>query len=473
MRPRSLFGRMVLVLIAGLVLAQALGFLFHRWDRERMFLRTHAAQTAQRISDVVSLLDTLEPTAREKVIAILNTRRWSAALSDSPPALAHPDDARLAEFERAAQPLLAAREHQIGVLAETYVVSAALAGGKWVTLGYRRDAGIVPDVLISTWLAAAIVIALITLIAARWVTRPLTTLANAAEALGRDIDRPPLEERGPSEVTRAARAFNDMQTRLQRFIADRARIFAAMSHDLKTPITRLRLRAEMLDSDALKAKFVSDLTEMEAMVNSSLAYLRGMQDHEVPQPIDVAALLGSLQADAQETGARVEVEGAAIAPYKGKPQALKRALSNLIENALRYGNDAKVLVEDNNAVLTIRVRDSGPGIPESELERVFEPFYRLEESRNRESGGNGLGLSIARNIARLHGGEIALINMRGGGLEAVLALPREAAARAASDEGASGTSGVHWERGSIPSSRSRLGKEEWSESEQQPGERHA
>jgi signal transduction histidine kinase len=423
--PRSLFGRLVLVFVAGLVLAQALGFFIHQWDRERMFLRTHASQNAQRISDIVSLLDTLEPAGRQKVIVILNTRRWSAELTAAPPALSRPeDDTRFAELERAAKPLLGSREHRMGVLGGTYVVSAALSGGGWITLGYRRDAGVVPDVLVWSWLAIAVVIVIVTLFAARWVTRPLTTLANAAEALGRDIERPPLAESGPSEVTRAARAFNTMQARLRRLIEDRARIFTAMSHDLKTPITRLRLRAELLESDALRAKFIADLAEMEAMVNSSLAFMRGVQDREASQPIDVRALLESLQADAQETGKHVLIEGSATAPYYGKPQALKRAVSNLIENAVQYGGSAKAVVEDTNETLTIRVVDSGPGIPESELERVFQPFHRLEESRNRASGGTGLGLSIARNIAQLHGGDIALRNRPEGGLEAVLTLPR-------------------------------------------------
>ena len=425
MRPRSLFGRLVLVLVAGLVLAQAIGFLIHRWDRERMFFRTHASQTAQRISDVISLLDTLEPAARRKVIAILNTRRWSAELSDTAPALREPSqDAGLTEFVRATKPLLGSREHRVGVLGETYVVSAPLSGGEWITLGYRRDAGMVPDVLIWSWLAVAIIVVVITLFAARWVTRPLSTLANAAEALGRNIDRPPLNERGPSEVARAARAFNDMQSRLRRLIDDRARIFTAMSHDLKTPITRLRLRAELLESDALKGKFTADLAEMEAMVNSSLTFMRGMQDHEISQPIDVRALLESLQADAQETGKHVVIEGEALCPYEGKPQALKRALSNLIENAVRYGGGAKVIIDDGKLRLQVRVLDTGPGIPESELKRVFEPFHRVEDSRNRASGGTGLGLSIARNIAQLHGGDIALRNLPEGGLEATLTLPR-------------------------------------------------
>jgi signal transduction histidine kinase len=410
-------------------LAQALGFAIHRWDRERMFFKSYAAQSAQRISDIISLLDQLPPSGRDKVITILNTRRWSANLSAVPEPLTEaPQDQGLAEFERAVKPLLGSRNHKVGVQQGTYVVEAELAGSGWVTLGYRRDAGRVPDVLLWTWIAIAIVIVAVTLIAARWVTRPLSVLAKAAEALGRDIDRPPLAESGPSEVRRAARAFNTMQTRLKRFIEDRARTFTAMSHDLKTPITRLRLRAEMLDSPALKAKFTADLEQMQSMVDSTLAFMHGMQDAEASKPVDIAALLESLQADAQEIGQPVLIEGNAVGPYNGRPLALKRALSNLIENALRYGKNAKVIIADDEEHLQIRVRDSGPGIPKAELDRVFEPFYRLEASRSRVSGGTGLGLSIARNIARLHGGDIVLRNLNEGGLEAVLNLPRGAVA---------------------------------------------
>ncbi|MGH8728508.1 MAG: ATP-binding protein [Burkholderiales bacterium] len=424
MRPRSLFGRMVLILVLGLVLAQALGFVIHRFDRERMFLKSNAAQTAQRISDIVSLLDQLSPASREKVIAILNTRRWSANLSNAPLSLSTlPQDSGLAEFERAVKPLLSSRQHSVGAQQGTYSVAAQLAGGGWVTLGYRRDAIIVPDVLLWTWLALAIVIVIVTLIAARSVTRPLSVLANAAEALGRDIERPSLSENGPSEVKRAAHAFNTMQTRIRRFITDRARTFTAMSHDLKTPITRMRLRAEMLESPALKAKFIADLDEMQSMVDSSLAFMRGIED-EASNRVDVGALLESLKYDHEEIGHSVIIEGGAMAPYCGKPLALKRLLNNLISNAVQYGGIATVVVADDSQELQIRVCDCGPGIPEADLEQVFEPFYRLETSRNRGSGGTGLGLSIARNIARLHGGDIVLANLRDGGLEATLTLPR-------------------------------------------------
>jgi signal transduction histidine kinase len=197
-----------------------------------------------------------------------------------------------------------------------------------------------------------------------------------------------------------------------------------MSHDLKTPVNRLRLRAELLDDTELKKKISQDLEEMESMIHGTLEFMRGGQSAEKPRPVDVNALLESLQADAQDTGAKVAIEGAAAAPYVGRPQALKRCLGNLLDNAVKYGNSATMLVDDAPDSLMIRVRDRGPGIPEPELERVFEPFYRLEGSRSRDTGGTGLGLSIARQIAQLHGGTLKLQNIKEGGLEAVLTLPR-------------------------------------------------
>ncbi|MFN7087738.1 MAG: ATP-binding protein, partial [Burkholderiales bacterium] len=277
--------------------------------------------------------------------------------------------------------------------------------------------------LLSLSVLLVAVIAL-TLIAVRWVTRPLKTLAAAAEKLGADINRPPLAEQGPLEVSRAARAFNTMQQRLASFINDRTRVLAAMSHDLKTPITRLRLRAELLDDEQLRAKFIRDLEEMETMVSATLDFMRGLENREPAQPVDVMALLESLQEDARELGGRIDIEGGMPKPYQAYPQALKRCLNNLIGNAVQYGKVAKISVTDAADRLQICIRDQGPGIPENELERVFEPFYRLEASRSRDTGGTGLGLGIARNIARAHGGDIVLRNLPQGGLEAVLTLPR-------------------------------------------------
>jgi signal transduction histidine kinase len=264
----------------------------------------------------------------------------------------------------------------------------------------------------------------VSLVAVRWATRPLNALADAADELGGNIHRPPMEEKGPAEVVRAARAFNTMQARLAGYISERTRVLAAMSHDLKTPITRLRLRAELLEDPQVRTRFTKDLDEMESMVGATLDFLRGQESGEAVQPVDIGALLESLQADMAEMGSTVGVEGAARSPYPGRPQALKRCLANLLENAVKYGKSAIVTVDDDGVRLEVRIRDEGPGIPPAELEKVFEPFYRVEGSRSRETGGTGLGLAIAKNVAEAHGGSLVLRNRQAGGLEAVLILPR-------------------------------------------------
>ena len=202
-------------------------------------------------------------------------------------------------------------------------------------------------------------------------------------------------------------------------------MLAAMSHDLKTPITRLRLRAELLKDGELKNKIAQDLEEMESLVHATLDFMRGVEGAEKAQPLEVMALLESLQADAEEVGGQVAIKGSTTSPYVGRPQALKRCLGNLIDNALKYGKATTIFVEDNKQALVIRIQDQGPGIPEGEIERVFEPFYRIERSRGRDTGGTGLGLSITRKIAQLHGGTLTLHNLQEGGLEAVLTLPRQ------------------------------------------------
>jgi signal transduction histidine kinase len=174
----------------------------------------------------------------------------------------------------------------------------------------------------------------------------------------------------------------------------------------------------------MRSKFGKDLEEMESMVGHTLDFMRGLESDEPVQPTDVDALVRSLQADIQETGGAVEVEGAARKPYPARPQALKRCLANVLDNAVKHAKAARVSIEDSEGQLVLRVLDEGPGLPESALERVFEPFYRLEESRNRDTGGTGLGLSIARSIAVSHGGTLKLRNRPEGGLEATIALPR-------------------------------------------------
>lgn len=258
----------------------------------------------------------------------------------------------------------------------------------------------------------------------RTITRPLADLASAADAVGRGRAVQPLQERGARELKRATRAFNAMQERLNRYLDSRTRVLAAMSHDLRTPITRLRLRVESIEDEALRARCVEDLDEMTRMVNGALSLFRGLNDEEAAEAIDINALLEELQRRYGEVNSTVTIEGRASAPFSSKPLALKRCLGNLVDNALQYGGSATIAVADSDDELTVRVLDQGPGIPEAEIDRVFEPFYRLENSRNRATGGTGLGLSIARDVAQAHSGSLTLANRSGGGLEAKLSLPR-------------------------------------------------
>jgi signal transduction histidine kinase len=258
----------------------------------------------------------------------------------------------------------------------------------------------------------------------RGITRPLSRLAVAADAMGRDVRHPPLPEEGVREIREATRAFNTMQDRLLRYFDSRTRVLAAMSHDLRTPLTRFRLRVESVDDAQLRARFASDLDEMEGLVRGALALFKGLDNDEQIESTDVNALLGTLVAEYREVGSALGHEGEAYESINAKPLALKRCLTNLVDNALKFGRRAEIRVADGR-VLLISVLDDGPGIPEEFLETVFEPFYRLESSRSRDTGGTGLGLSIARDIAQAHGGLLTLRNRPEGGLIAELRLPRK------------------------------------------------
>lgn len=264
--------------------------------------------------------------------------------------------------------------------------------------------------------------------AARRATRPLRELAQAADRLGLDVDAPPLPESGSRELRKTAVAFNRMQTRIKRLIDDRTLMLAALSHDLKTILTRLRLRAEFIDDPDQQQRAVSDIDDMQQMVDQALGFIRGDQATEAIRRIDLAGLLRDLSEDAAAQGGQVSFAGPERLPVDGRPVALKRAVANLIENALRYGGGEVTLnlsKQDGRAILI--VADNGPGLPESELEKVFQPFYRLETSRNRETGGSGLGLALARDVFRRLGGELTLANRPEGGLAATAWLPIDSA----------------------------------------------
>jgi two-component system, OmpR family, sensor kinase len=280
--------------------------------------------------------------------------------------------------------------------------------------------------VLSTSLMALGVIGL-SILLVRWMTRPLQTFADAAQRLYRSADQARVPEDGPREVRELASAFNEMQARIKRLIDDRTQALAAVSHDLKTPLTRLRLKSEGLKDKALATSIRGDLAEMEEMLDQTLAYLSGDRTDEALRPLDLAALVQTLADDASDGGAEVSVAGAGRLTIDGRPLALRRALGNLIANAVKYGERARVAVESRPDAAIVTIDDNGPGIPESDVERAFQPFQRLEQSRSRETGGFGLGLTIARTIITGHGGSLTLANRPEGGLAATVVLPVKAA----------------------------------------------
>lgn len=252
--------------------------------------------------------------------------------------------------------------------------------------------------------------------------RPLRRLSDAADRFGADVNAAPMPETGPREVRQAAAAFNRMQRRLRQFITDRTRMLAAISHDLRTPLTRMRLRTEMVEDNEQRTKMLSDLSEMEDMIGATLAFAHEESADEKSQPLDLRILLETIAADAQESGepASLTTGEATVVPMR--PRALKRALVNIVDNAWRYGGSAEIVLARDSEDAIITVADHGPGIPEAEREAVLRPFYRCETSRSRDTGGIGLGLSIASDTISAHGGTIALSETAGGGLTVTVRL---------------------------------------------------
>jgi signal transduction histidine kinase len=457
--PATLSGRLILTLLIGLLAAQLLGAAILLRDRASALYEASGLNAVQRIAGIVRVLDHLDASARATILPAVNSAHLRVTLSLHPPPVPESEagDMHTSHLRAVLQQLIGdGRPVQVmlvepvpsatgpygpggmrprfGPMADyfprhsmTFQVYTQLADGSWASFehGLSDEPFAWPWRLLLTLAVLLASVIVLTLLAVRWLTRPLAVLATAADALGRDMHRPPLPEEGPAEVRRAAAAFNTMQARLQVHLREREQMLAAVSHDLRTPITRLRLRTELIGDEALRVKFARDLAEMEAMTAAALDFLRGARVDEPVQPVDVLALLESLQADMEEAGHAVQIQGQAAAPYPARPLALKRCLTNLMENAIKYGGGtAEVRIEDGAGQLRIVVADHGPGIPEAEIEQVFEPFYRVEGSRSRATGGVGLGLSVARDIARAHGGELVLRNRVGGGIEAILTMPR-------------------------------------------------
>jgi signal transduction histidine kinase len=444
--PRSLAARTALVLLVGLAIVQVAGLTIHALDRMDVQRLAETRNIAVRVVGLYRTLVLTDPSQREAVLTELHRGPGvTAELSTSPPT------ADLPAMPIPAQRLLRVSMNFVGVPFKLRWQELQILGGlEWhrIVIGMRLPNGdqwLNVDVAVEpirpwhspTFLTAfalmTLAAAALTLWAVRRLTAPVRTLAAAAEALGRDVNAPPLPEDGPSEVATAAAAFNTMAARIRRFVQDRTELLTAIGHDLRTPITRLKLRTEFIEDDEQRSKMLADLEELEAMVSATLAFGRDAAATEPVYPLDLAELLRTLldeTGDARPSVAdKLSYEGPAHVTVRARPMALKRALANLVSNAVQYAGGATVRlvppvsVGAAGTMVTVEIEDSGPGIPSHELERVFEPFHRGEPSRSRETGGVGLGLPIARNILRAHGGDVVLTNRPMGGAKAIVTLP--------------------------------------------------
>jgi len=461
--PSTLASQLIILLLTAIVVAQALSlWIFH--DERRIALV--AAARDNLLARAVALSDLVEdtpPDLQDRVLEASSSRFAVFWLGDTPLAPS-PGTSR---FEQRLQGYMARelepgqavhlniladekrgpRRHeaedkekpswksvprrerpknmrQIMNKPEDLSVSIQIDDGRWlnVATSYRPPASAFLPLLGQLVLTALLTVLIIGL-AVRRVTRPLKELSVSAEKFGRGEEQDPLRPSGPHEVRALTSAFNDMQHRLTRFVQDRTRMLAAISHDLRTPITSLRLRAEFIDDDENREKVIETLDEMAAMTEAALRFAKDEAHAEKGEKADLGAMLEALASDHQDLGHDCTVETGERIVLPCRPMALKRALRNLIENGIRYGEAVSIKAALDGREAVIRVRDKGPGIPEDRLNDVFEPFVRLEESRSEETGGIGLGLAITRSIIHAHGGRIDLINQPDGGLEAEVRLP--------------------------------------------------
>jgi hypothetical protein len=438
--PSSLAARTALVLLIGLGLVQIAGLTIHALDRIDVQRMAQARDAAVRVISMYRSVVLAPREGRAAVVAEFDLRDGATAwiadqpLSDPLPVM-DPSAERQFRGAMLLVPIPVQQRPRESVLrggadAGHIAVGLRLPDGKWLnaTLDIPPARPWHSVNFLSAFLMMTVTAAVLIVWAVRRLIAPVRTLAAAAEALGRDVNAPPLPETGPAEIAIAARAFNTMAERIRRFVQDRTFMVTAMGHDLRTPITRLKLRAEFLEDDELRGKMLADLDELEAMVASTLAYGRDVAADEPVAAVDLPELARTVldeTADARPDSAEnLSYDGPDHLTVRVRSLAMKRALSNLVMNALAYGGNAQVrLAPPEAGQLVLVVEDDGPGIPCAELERVFQPYHRVETSRNRETGGTGLGLPIARNILRAHGGDVTLSNREGGGVRATVVLP--------------------------------------------------
>lgn len=428
LRPRTLFTRLTLILFTGLLLAHLLSFwlVFSERTQASMGMMLHSA--SKDVASSVAIIDRLPAQERSSWLAKLDRRNYHYRLE--PISDGAPIDSR------AAPPIVGAI---IAALGPGYAntASAKIISAHHVLLQLHLHDGAPLSVDLSyspvplpAWLPALLAtqfaaLGVLCWFAVRQATRPLAQLARAADALGRDGQGEALAEDGPLEVARAAIAFNSMQRRISHYLSERMQLLAAISHDLQTPITRMCLRADLMDDTPLRDKFIGDLKAMQSMVQEGIAYARDGQGITEPLRLtDMNALLDSVVCDYSDAGNIVRLSGRCDKPVPTRPQTLRRIITNLLDNALKFGSEPELLFasegEDRVAII---VRDTGPGIPPAQMGAVLQPFYRIEGSRNRETGGTGLGLAIAQQLTQLLHGTMSMQNRNGGGLEVRVSLP--------------------------------------------------
>ncbi|CAI8942910.1 MULTISPECIES: ATP-binding protein [Pseudomonas] len=427
--PRTLASRLSLIFLVGLILAQALSFGAQYYERFQSARSTMLGNMRSDVSTSIAILDRLPAQERPAWLKQLARTHYDYLLSDGEPGA--PLDAD--EVPVAATSISAAigGAHPLTFTRfageqKHFQAHVRLSDGSPVTIDVRPA---MPP--LSPWLPGVLLGQLALLIACTWLAvriaiRPLARLANAVETLDPNAHPVMLDERGPTEVAYAARAFNAMQARIAAYLKERMQLLAAISHDLQTPITRMKLRAEFMDDSVEKDKLWNDLGEMEHLVREGVAYARSIHGStEESRRTDLDSFLDSLVFDYQDMGQDVQLQGKSAAVIETRPQALRRVLVNLTDNALKFAGAAQLQVDTGDG-LSIKVMDRGPGIAEAELQQVMQPFYRVENSRNRSTGGTGLGLAIAQQLAMALGGSLTLSNREGGGLCAELKLPLHA-----------------------------------------------
>lgn len=460
--PRSLFGQTLLVLLAGLLASHLVGSWIYSTDRGQIVRAVGGFVIAQRITNLTRLVRDAPGEWRARIVTASSDETFNVALlAGPPPATLTDNDTPAAEalkqvlveqlsLKGAAEPLVSASQprgmmfgvarqmmgqspmmHGFGGLGpfagfRELQVAIPLQDGQWLTF-----TTVLPEsgaAFSLRFLVSMGMMAVITLLVAIWVVRrvtaPLTALSKAALRLGEDLNAPPMPEVGTDETQQAAHAFNAMQSRLRGMIEDRTKMLAAISHDFRTPLTLLRLRVENVDDPVEREKMLSTIADLDAMVAATLEFASGGAQQAPRRPTDLTALIESMTDDLADGGLPVSMETAQPIIYECDPTTLKRALTNLVDNAVKYGGRAEIAIHETPRAIEITIDDTGPGIPEEELKHVFEPLYRIESSRSPETGGMGLGLAIASSIIRAHEGQIILSNRREGGLRALVTLPK-------------------------------------------------